>query len=82
MPNGAHWAERRSPEPRRLFDEDQEGELESFGEANMFEFGCGCPGGEEVAVVERSAEASIGRAAGGHANACSQTAPAPSSLGP
>lgn len=65
-------AERSGSERGRLFGEDQEGELEPFGEADVLEFNGTGPGGEEIAVVERASEAPIGRAAGGHANACSQ----------
>ena len=64
-------AERSGSEPGRLFGEDQEGELEGFGEADVLEFNGSGSGGEEIAVVERSTEASVGRATRGHANACS-----------
>jgi hypothetical protein len=53
-------AERGSAEAPRFLGEDQKGELEGFGEPDVLEFGGGSPGGEEVAVVERPAEASIG----------------------
>jgi hypothetical protein len=65
-------AERSSTEPRWLPGEDQEGELEGFGEADVVELDGGGPGGEKVPVIERSAEAPIGRATRGHTNACSQ----------
>jgi hypothetical protein len=45
------------------------GELEGFCEAYVFELNGRGPGGEEVVIVERAAEASVGRAARGHANA-------------
>jgi hypothetical protein len=64
-------AECGGAEPRRLFGEDQEGELEGFDKADMLELSCGRPCDEEIAVVERPAEASIGRAARGDANTCS-----------
>ena len=65
-------AERSSPEPRRLFGEDQKCELEGFCEPDVVELSRGSASSPEVLRVERSAEASIGRAAGGHGNACSQ----------
>jgi hypothetical protein len=64
-------AERGGSKPCWLPGEYQEGEPESLGDANVLELNGGGPGGMEVAVVKRSAETSIGRAAGGHANACS-----------
>ena len=64
-------AERCGAKPRWLFREDQESELEGLGEADVLELDGGGSGGEEVAVVERSAEPRIGRATRGHANACS-----------
>jgi hypothetical protein len=65
-------SKRSSPESRRLLGEDQEGELKGFGEADVLELNGRGPGGAEVFDIQRSAEASIGRATGGHANACSQ----------
>ena len=38
-------AESSSPEPRRLFGEDQEREFKGFGEADVLELGGGGPGG-------------------------------------
>jgi hypothetical protein len=46
-------AARRGPEPRRLPGEDQEGELEGLGQADVLELNGGGSSGEEVAVVER-----------------------------
>jgi hypothetical protein len=47
-------AERSSSEPGRLFGEDEQGELERLGEADVAELNGGASGGEEVAVVERA----------------------------
>jgi hypothetical protein len=49
-------AERGGPELGRLIGEDQQGEFESLGEADVLEFSGGGSGAQEVAVVERSSE--------------------------
>ena len=46
--------------------------LEGLGEADVLEFNRSGSGGEEIAVVEGTAQASVGRAAPSHANTCSQ----------
>jgi len=51
-------AERGGSEARRLLGEDQEGELEGFGKADMVEF-CGGPSCEEVAVIQRAAKPAV-----------------------
>lgn len=59
-------AEGGPSEAVRFFLADEEGEFEGFGEADVFEFGGGGCGFEQVAVVEGSAEARPRAALRGH----------------
>ena len=63
-------AKRGGAEASRLLGEDQEGELEGLGEADVLELGSGGPGGEEVPVVQRAAKSAVGTR-DGHGNTCS-----------
>ena len=49
-------AKRSSPELRRLPGENQEGELEGLGQADVLELNGRGPGGEQIVVVQRAAK--------------------------
>ena len=67
-------AERGGSKERWLPGKDQEGEFEGLGETDVLELDRISASCCKVSRVERSAETSISRAAGGHTNTCSQKA--------
>jgi len=69
-------AERGGSKERWLPGKDQEGEFEGLGETDVLELDRISASCCKVSPVERSAETSISRAAGGHTNTCSQKAEA------